>query len=145
MGHVKELEARAAKAEEDLVASRSELAAANDQVSSLLKEKNQMLKESLKLKERVQKRTTALKLVQKEARKSKKLLLLTEDRCYQMGYDAAVVQANIEGFDYMKLLEEGMDDPVVRAGDLDPIPDVSSGEDEAFSGDESPSSPPPEV
>lgn len=75
-----------------------------------------------------------MKAGRKAVRKSKKLLDLSEERCYQIGYDQAVRKAHEVGLQHTLVLEEGDEDPVGRE-DVDEVTAVSSGEDEDLTSD----------
>lgn len=111
--------------------------AENDLLKEQLKEA-ESLKERLKevdtLRGRVDRRNQQLKTTRKSVRKLQKTLDLTEERCTQMGYDAAVLKAHQLGFDHVKMVDAslGMTDPVGRVQVDEPLV-VSSGEDEPLS------------
>lgn len=64
-------------------------------------------------------RTQRLRAARKSEKKTKKLLLRTEDRCTDLGYEMAVIKVHELGLDHKLLLDEGADDPLERQGDLD--------------------------
>ena len=74
----------------------------------------------------------SLKLARKQKWKVEKLLALTKERCYQMGYDDAVTKAHGLGWEYKLLLDEVMDDPIDRTDANAPVI-ASSSEDEDLS------------
>lgn len=76
--------------------------------------------------------TLSLSLREKELQKTNKKLLLTEERCFQMGYVEAVLKAHELGWDHKLLLNEGMADPVGREEIYEPLV-VSSDLDEELS------------
>lgn len=86
------------------------------------------------LKKLVEWRNQQLKVTRKNVRKLQKKLDLTEERCYQMGYDAALVKAHTLGFDHTQMIDAtmGMTDLVGRVTPDEPLV-VSSGEDEPLS------------
>lgn len=132
---VKELETRAVKAEEDLRTSDSELERVTGQATALATEREALkhqLEELAGMRARVSRRNEHLKASRKALRKSKKVLDLTEEKCYQMGYDDALLKAHSSGFDHTRLLDAGMSDPVGRV-DMDEPLVVSSGEDKSLS------------
>ena len=126
------LHTRATQAEEERDRLQKEVERLSGQSRSLTEDKQRLEDDKEVLRRRVERRNQALKLSRKQERKTKKLLLLTEERCFQMGFDDAVVRAHDLGWDYKQLLDEGASDPVGRA-DEDAIPVVSSGEDEDLS------------
>ena len=129
---MEQLKTRAVKAEEDLARAGRELETLNNQATGLIEDKRRLEEDNEALRRRVGRRNVSLKLTRKEKRKADKLLALTEERCYQMGYDDAVVKAHELGWDHAQLLDEGMGDPVGRTEE-DAVPEVSSGEDEDLS------------
>ena len=108
---------------------REQLTSQEEQIAEV-----RLLKEQLESKTaRVGRRNEQLKSLRREARRARRLLEVTEDRCFQMGYDEAVSKASSVGLDYKLLLEEGMSDPVTREAIVDEPPSVSSGADEDLS------------
>lgn len=132
---LEETEVRAVRAEENYRNSSAELERVTGQAEALKSERDALKDELEKLKvtssRRIEWRNTQLKQSRKSARKLHKQLLLTEERCYQMGFDDAVVKAHSLGFDHTQLLDTamGMTDPVGREKSDDPEV-ISSGEDE---------------
>lgn len=128
----RELEIRAVKAEEDLRSAKVELERLTGQSNALAAERDSLKNSVDSLQTRVSRRNTQLRQSRKALRKGKKILDLTEERCYQMGYDDAILKANSFGLDHTLLLDVGMADPVGR--DIEDAPlVVSSGEDEELS------------
>lgn len=132
---VKQLRTRAVKAEEDLRTAASELERVAGQATALATERDalkQQLEELTSLRTRVSRKNEQLKALRKALRKGKKILDLTEERCYQMGYYNAVHKAHSTGLDHILFLEVGMSDPIGRV-DVDKPLVISSGEDESLS------------
>lgn len=127
------LELRAVRAEESLEKANWDNERLNGQAEVLASDREKLRAEVAALQTRNQGRDDQLKAARKALRKSQKLLELTEDRCFAMGFEDAVLKAYAAGFDHKQLLDEDAIDPVGREEIPDEVPVVSSGEDEAYS------------
>lgn len=132
MKSVDQLKTRAVKAKEELAWVQRELERVSGQATGLANDKQQLEEDNGVLRCRVDRQNAALKLTRKQKRKVDKLLALTEERCYQMGYDDTVIKAHGLGWQHKRLLDDGMDDPVGQT-EVDAPVTVSSGEDEEMS------------
>lgn len=132
VGRVEQLQTRAFMAEEKLQRAEAELERVQGQVTALVTDRDNLRKDVDVLRLRLNKWNAQLKAARRASRKDKKLLELTEERCFQMGYDEAVRKAHALQWDHKLLLEEGMEDPVGRE-DPEEAPVVSSDPDEDLS------------
>lgn len=95
---VQELRYRDVRAEEELERVRRERDTSDEQAKSLATDKKNLLDDVDALHQRVSRRNSTLKNSQKELCKTVKKLELTEERCFQMGYDEAVLKVHAQGW-----------------------------------------------
>lgn len=126
-------EVRAIRAEESLRNAEAEVERLGGQAFSLQTVWDQLRAKAANLRGRHLQRNDQLKAARKAIQKSQKLPVLTEERCFQMGYDEAVIKAHDVGLDHNLLLAEGELDPVAREGGQEEVLAISSGEDEDLS------------
>lgn len=133
LGQAKDLELRAARAEASLERANLENDRLNGQASVLKADRDKLQTEVATLRARVQRRNDQLRTARKAVRKGQKQLELTEDRCFAMGFEDAVLKAHAADLDHKLILGEGDIDPVGREAVPDEAPMVPSEEDEALS------------
>lgn len=132
VAEAEQLQTGEVKDEEELGRRDKELEVVSGQAAALKTERDALREELKASHDRVAWRHDQLKVLRKDLRKPKKILILTEDRCYQFGFDEVVRNIHAQGWDHKLLLEEGDSDPVSRVDPDEPLV-VSSGEDEPSS------------
>lgn len=103
------------------------------QAKGLADDKKNLLEDVDALRQCVGRRNSALKKSRKELRKTTMKLELTEERCFQMGYDEVVLKVHAQGWDHKAILDDDMDDPVGREAVDGPLVVSSCPDDEELS------------
>lgn len=125
MKTVEDLRQRATAAEEELAKVRAENETLISQADVLIKDKMKLGEDLGQAQRRIDQWIIQMKASRKETRKLTKKLELTEERCFQFGYDHAVEKAHDLGWDHKLLLADYIVDPVDREASEGPL-EVSS-------------------